>query len=210
MKTIHIPLRQRGMALVASLLLLVVITILGLTMFRSYGLTERVAGNTREKERALAAALGTQSFAEYYLNGQSGSASMQTTDCSGIGQAAAVTTTMVCTNPVVPSTGSVAQVPWTNSFTFTPPGINAGSAYIGTAGGFYQAPQFFISYLGELPKVGIFTTTVFQVDAVAWGGSPQTVAVVESGYQVVTYKSPTNPKSGGPTAGMVNTPLGGP
>jgi hypothetical protein len=62
-----------------------------------------------------------------------------------------------------------------------------------------------------LPKVGLTTTTVFQIDAVAWGGSAQTVAVVESGYQVQTYKTPTNPKAAGNNNNYYqNTNLGNP
>jgi type IV pilus assembly protein PilX len=56
------PGSQRGMALVAALLLLVVITILGIGMFRSFGIQERLAGNTRDKQRALHTAEATDSF----------------------------------------------------------------------------------------------------------------------------------------------------
>ena len=45
--------RQRGLVLVSSLLLLLVITILALAMFRSTGLSEKISGNMRETERAL-------------------------------------------------------------------------------------------------------------------------------------------------------------
>ena len=44
--------RQRGMVLVTSLLLLVVVTLLAVSMFRSFGLDEKIAGNLREKQRA--------------------------------------------------------------------------------------------------------------------------------------------------------------
>ena len=41
--------RERGMALISAILLLLVLTILSVGMFRSFGLQERIAGNTREK-----------------------------------------------------------------------------------------------------------------------------------------------------------------
>ena len=44
--------RQRGMVLITSLLLLVVVTILAIGMFRSIGLQEQIAGNVRDKQRA--------------------------------------------------------------------------------------------------------------------------------------------------------------
>src|SRR5205807_8509264 len=42
--------RQRGMVLVTALLLLVVVTLLAVGMFRSFGLDEKIAGNVREKQ----------------------------------------------------------------------------------------------------------------------------------------------------------------
>jgi len=59
--------RQRGVALVTSLLLLVIITILALSMFRSFGTQEKIAGNLREKERALHAANSAVQYAEWWL-----------------------------------------------------------------------------------------------------------------------------------------------
>jgi len=55
---------ERGMALITGLLMLLVVTIIGLSMFRSYGMQEKIAGNTREKDRALNAAISAQQFAE--------------------------------------------------------------------------------------------------------------------------------------------------
>ena len=43
---------QRGMVLISSLLLLLVVTIFAMSMFRSFGVEEKIAGNTRDKERA--------------------------------------------------------------------------------------------------------------------------------------------------------------
>jgi len=58
---------ERGIALVTSLLLLLIITILALSMFRSFGSLEKIAGNLREKDRALHAAESAQQYAEWWL-----------------------------------------------------------------------------------------------------------------------------------------------
>ena len=58
---------QRGMVLISSLLLLIIITILALSMFRSLSTQEKIAGNVREKERALHAAVSAQQYAEWWL-----------------------------------------------------------------------------------------------------------------------------------------------
>ena len=62
---------QRGVVLVVSILLLLVMTILAISMFRSYGSEEKIAGNTRDKERAFNAAVSAQQFAEYWLSSNS-------------------------------------------------------------------------------------------------------------------------------------------
>ena len=44
----HLPARQGGLVLVSSLLLLLVVTILAVAIFRSFGIEEKIAGNQRE------------------------------------------------------------------------------------------------------------------------------------------------------------------
>ncbi len=61
------PRAESGMALITGLLMLMVVTIIGLSMFRSYGMQEKIAGNTREKDRALNAAISAQQLAENWL-----------------------------------------------------------------------------------------------------------------------------------------------
>ena len=70
---------QRGLVLVTSLLLLVVVTILAIGMFRSFGLDEKIAGNVREKQRALHAAEGAQAYAEWWVS-QAGGANASDTN----------------------------------------------------------------------------------------------------------------------------------
>ena len=61
--------------LVSSLLLLLVVTIVALSMFRSFGIQEKIAGNMREKQRALQAAVTAQQFAEVWLANNGGNPS---------------------------------------------------------------------------------------------------------------------------------------
>ena len=60
MQQYHTPRSHRGIVMITALLLLLVATILGATMFRSFGTQEKIAGNLREKERALHAAVTAQ------------------------------------------------------------------------------------------------------------------------------------------------------
>ncbi len=65
------PARSRGAALVVGLLILLVITIIGLSSMRSTLLEERMAGNLRDRARAFEAAEAALREAETWLLGQS-------------------------------------------------------------------------------------------------------------------------------------------
>src|SRR5689334_22323376 len=88
--------RQRGMALVAGLLLLLVITILGVSMFRSFGMQTRIAGNTMEKQRALHNAEAAQAYAEWWLSGNGGKNATVGSACSTL--VTTLANTQVCSN----------------------------------------------------------------------------------------------------------------
>jgi type IV pilus assembly protein PilX len=207
------PRRERGVALIAALLILVVITILGMAMFRSYGLQQKIGGNTREKSRAFNAALASQNFAEWYLTSNNGANSTAQTTCSGTNPAS-VTSVMVCAN-AIPTT--VAQPDtWGAAFTYTPnPGSGPTfSTAAGIQGSYAQLPQFYITYLGAAGTGSAYVAplgqnrTLFQVDAAGWAGTSQTVAVVESAFTVSSIGT-TIPPSSSMTV-QKNVSLGGP
>ena len=86
--------RQRGLVLVTTLLLLVVVTLLALGMFRSFGLDEKIAGNMRDKQLALQAAESAQNYAEYWLASGNGTSNIV---CSAL---VAASVGQVCSNIV--------------------------------------------------------------------------------------------------------------
>ena len=169
------------MALVSALLLLVVLTILGVGMFRSFGMQERIAGNTRERERATHAAETAQTYAEWWLSSNNGANATTGTDCSTL-------TTMpvptICTNVL---TNVAATTSWTLSAPYTPPNMQIAAA--GTLGAYISSPQFYISFLaGSYNPTGGTQTNAYQIDAMSYGGNTSSMAVVESTYLVsVTY-----------------------
>lgn len=59
--------QDRGFVLIASLLILVVLTIIAVAMFRNFGLQEKMAGNLREKTRAFELAQSALKQAETWL-----------------------------------------------------------------------------------------------------------------------------------------------
>jgi type IV pilus assembly protein PilX len=172
--------KQSGMALVTAILLLVVMTIMAVSMMRSYGVQEKIAGNTREKERALNAAVSAQQYAEYWLSTNPAPVAAVCTGTvpSTIGQ--------IC-SPSTPAPDFTA-VPWASGVTYTQftqtPIDNVTNTITGTGaalkGTYYAAPVFYITDLG--PNKGLPVGELYQVDAVGYGGTPNAVAVVESTY----------------------------
>jgi type IV pilus assembly protein PilX len=177
--------------LVSSLLLLVVVTILAIGLFRSFGMDEKIAGNTREKQRALQAAVSAQQFAEWWL-----SVGNTATPVTCAAPPVTAPTVEVCSNilpTVVGGAQNIASLAWALPATgqgvvYTPPSM-AGSIQTGaniTAGTYYAAPMFYISYLGIGLGANGASGNLYQIDAVGYGGSPNTAAVVESTYIVET------------------------
>ena len=180
---------QRGVVLVSSLLLLLVVTIMALSMFRSFGMQEKIAGNMREKQRALQAAESAQEFAEQWLI-TNGNATAAPVVCSSqlnanIGQG------QICSNKLLPAV--VASPPWQIGVTYVPPGMNVAAASASNANSYSGAPSFYIADAGVSADPNV-PGEIFQIDAVGYGGNGNTAAVVESTYAV--YASSSN--RGGP------------
>jgi type IV pilus assembly protein PilX len=182
--------RQRGLVLVSSLLLLVVVTILAIGLFRSFGMDEKIAGNTREKQRALQAAVSAQQFAEWWL-----SVGNTATPVACAAPGVTAPTVQVCSNvlsTVVGGPQNIASASWAAvgtgvGVTYTPPSMTGQITTTNFAAGtYYASPVFYISYLGIGLGANGASGNLYQIDAVGYGGSPNTAAVVESTYIVQT------------------------
>ncbi|MDB6008252.1 MAG: pilus assembly protein PilX [Gammaproteobacteria bacterium] len=185
---------QRGMALIASLLLLVVITILGIAMFRSFGLQEIVAGNTREKTKALQASESAEQYAEWWLT-ENGAVNATAGITCGAGVLNANNNQVqICSNTLATAVANVAAVPWVigtgeSAVAYTPPYLNVGSNATNI---YYLAPRFYISYLSGSYNATIGAqTNNYLIDSVGYGGTPNAVAIVEAGYTVSQIFSTT-------------------
>jgi type IV pilus assembly protein PilX len=187
MITREYPMRRlhRGFVLVSSLLLLLVVTIIALSMFRGFGIQEKVAGNMREKQRALQAAESAQQFAENWLMNNASNAPVTCTGPlvngnSSLGQ--------ICANKLWLTVPSVTAIPWTIAganvgVTYTPPGMTVTTTSASNT--YYGAPTFYISDAGASADPNV-PGEVFQIDAYGYGGNNTTAAVVESTYAVYT------------------------
>jgi len=184
--------KQRGMVLISSLLLLMVVTIFAMSMFRSFGVEEKIAGNTRDKERARASAMTALQYAEWWITqGNWANASVCAPGllvAPGQGQICLpaqlpnITNTAALNAAVV----SVTTVPWLNGATeigtqYTPPGMNVTNA--AAADYYFGPPRFYISFINQFSYYQ-YCGNLYQIDAWGYGGSPNTVAVVESTFEI--------------------------
>jgi type IV pilus assembly protein PilX len=173
--------KQTGYVLVVSMVLLVVLTILAVSMFRSFGLQELMAGNLREKTRAVDAAQTAINYAEWWLT-QGNNAT------TGVACAGVVNAPVVCNTAIVNATANAA---WPIGVNYNPnPAYMPVSANGGVTGGitnYFQAPQFYIQYVG-LAAGG--TGALYRITSKGWGGNSAAVAVLQSTYIISTGVKP--------------------
>jgi len=176
--------KDQGYTLIIGLLLLVVLTLFAVSMLRSFGLQERIAANTRDKQRAVEAAQSALQYGEWWLSQGNGSAGGVA--CSGVTNANTLSTMRVCsaalTNPTT--------LPWSVRSDYLPPLMTAsGGGGLATASSpagdinYANKPGMYISYMGLTPN-GL--GQLFRVTAFGYGGDSATAAVVQSTYQITT------------------------
>lgn len=178
---------QRGVALITGLLLLLVVTLIAVAMFHGFGDQEQIAGNTREKQRALNAAVSAEQYAEWWLiNGTvPPTATCNSLVTADIGQVCSNALTNYATVPwtISGSQVGVSYTPFAQSQTLTGP---EGSSGTPSQGSYYGYPVFYITYLGATNS-----GQLYQVDAYGYGGNASTLAEVESTYLVTTQSGET-------------------
>ena len=169
--------KEAGYVLVVSMILLVVLTILAVSMFRSFGLQEIMAGNLREKTRAVDAAQAAINYAEWWLNHPNTNAT------TGVACAGVTNTPVVCNTAIANAT----TTPWAVGVNYNPNPAYMTVSASGGVGTYFQAPQFYIQYVG-LAAGG--TGLLYRITAIGWGGNSSAVAVLQSTYIISTGVTP--------------------
>jgi type IV pilus assembly protein PilX len=175
---------QGGFALVTSIILLMIVTLLALGMFRGFATQEHVAGNVREKERAFHSAVSVQQYAEWWLL-QSGITSGAAVTCAaGTLSANAGQVPQICNETLTEAGFTVSQPStWGSVVTYIPSGmvLTGGAPVNGDLTTYAAAPGFYIADVGPS---GDGQGEAYQVDAFSYGSTTNTVAVVESVYEI--------------------------
>jgi type IV pilus assembly protein PilX len=203
--------KQRGVALIASLIIMLLITIVALSIMRGNNLFEKMAGNTRERQRALQSAQSALQYAETWIatTAVSAPSSLTAGTCS---TTAALTTMQVCNVDPTSSSSGIANIQY---FPYQIPGICVAPA--NSPGGVITSgatckntavtPNVGDVYYAQDPGVNIYLVgtmkstgqLVFKVTAIGYGGSTgtnATVAIVQS-----LYALGSSGGSGGGTGG---------
>ena len=184
--------KESGFVLIAALLMLVVMTFMAVSMYRSFTAQQNMAANTKEKGRSFQMAMSTLQYAEYQLL-LSGLSNVVATSCT----AAPTTPSMFTICPFDPTntiSGSAMQlvgatqgVPAqiTNGVLYDPSADDSSIQYsrTGGAGTYYKQPQYFVVYLGPDPK-STCQAKIYQITALGYGGTSGTVSVVQSTYEL--------------------------
>jgi type IV pilus assembly protein PilX len=173
---------QRGVALVTSLLLLVIITILALSMFRSFGTQEKIAGNLREKERALHAANSALQYAEWWLL-QNNNTAAGAIACPAGSIAATPTVGQICNQtPQLAGWDPTQPALWPGQVTYTPQNmLLVGQPLVAGNPPYFATPAFWIADRGVAADAA---GEAYQIDAYGYGSAASTVATVESVYEI--------------------------
>lgn len=173
---------QRGFVLVTGLLFLVILTLLGISLFRSSGLMERVAANTRDKQRAFETAQAALQYGEWFLS--QSTASTKSACNTSTGKTTA--TIHVCTETLAASRDTLAALGWAaNAFTYQQPNLTAtaGGGLSGSDIKYQALPGVYIEDLGLMTDG---KSELYQLTAFGYGGNADTSSIVRSTFKVTS------------------------
>lgn len=177
---------QRGATLIVSLIILLLITILGVSTIRTATLEERMASNARNKDIALQAAETAINAAEAVIAAQTNINGYTSACASGLCSAPTSSThrwedATLCSNQGIWACYSSAEL--------------SNTMFTETDTAFSKAPRYFIELLSSYEPAGnnknlynygseIQNTevTVFRITAIGYGGTEDTRVVLQSTY----------------------------
>jgi type IV pilus assembly protein PilX len=169
--------KEKGFILLIVMIFLVVMSMLGIVLFKGFISDENIAANMREKQRAIEAAQTGLDASQYWL-GQSGNAYSGVWNtgvtCSATTQTG--TTPTICSNALA----TPATLPWPSANTFQPPTMNVSTS--GGSNTYAGNVQYYVQYVGSTSVNP--PTAIYQVTSTAQGGNINAEAVLQGTYQV--------------------------
>ena len=175
-------LKQNGFVLFVTLVLLLIMTMLGLYMFKGFIIDEKLSGNHREKNRSLDVAQAALNAAQVWM---SGSGNTYTGNWkTGIACAGVLASPTVCSAAL---TGVTEPSTWSAYYSYsTLPSSVMRLNSSGGVGTYISAPLYHIKYLGTNGTNP--PSAMYQVTAASKGGNDTATTVLQAVY-VVTAKT---------------------
>lgn len=169
--------QQKGFVLFVVMIFLIVMSMLGITMFGGFIKDQKMAGNMREKQRAIEAAQANLDMVESWLQ--------TTSNVYEGGWALAVScdaTTLASATPVICSNAlsNPTSLPWSASQTYQP--TNTATMSVVAGGGANSYASYPSYYLQEMSHTD--STAWYKVTSTAQGGNATAATVIETIYEV--------------------------
>lgn len=185
---------QGGFALIASLFILVLMTLIALAMFNGLTLDERMGGNLREKSRALESAQAAlkagqaslQIFAKATLAKSSNPTIAANVTAAGTIVTTCSASTTYSASPLTICLNAVASN-FTNGIAYQPTAMTVSAT--GGIGTYAAKPVYYIQYIGQdqaatsdLKTSGL--APIYLITARGIGGNDSAVAVLQTVYHI--------------------------
>ena len=170
--------RQKGFILFFVMVFLVIISLLGISMFSGFIKDQKIAGNFREKSRALDAAQAAMDAAQNILGNSS---QIYTGDwnagqaCPVAASSSTVPVLTICSNAI----SSPAQGAWAStSYSFAPSNLSVSTSGANT---YSAAANYYYQYLGTTSTNP--PSALYKITTMAQGGDVTSTAVLETVFQ---------------------------
>jgi type IV pilus assembly protein PilX len=170
----------KGFVLVASLAILTIMTMISIFMFSGLTQDQRMAGDFREKSRALDAAQTALNSVETFLS-LPGNAYLGPNNwaagitCNANGSNAPSTTPVICNAPLA----NPYTVPWSSYTIYTPTGMSVAASGQNM---YSSTTSIYTYFMGK--ATGNAHTALYQVTAAAKGGNDATTVVAQTVFKV--------------------------
>ena len=162
--------------LLVVMIFLIVMSLLGVSMYSGFIKDQSMAGNLREKQRAIEAAQTNLDFVASWLQNTANvyeGGWYTPVNCDTVTQVGS--TPVICGNALDTPT----SLPWPSSQTFTPSSSTMAVVAGGGANSYTSNPSY---YLQEMSHSD--TTAYYKVTSTAQGGNATAVTVLETIYEV--------------------------
>ncbi|RFO98894.1 hypothetical protein DIC66_03215 [Rhodoferax lacus] len=171
--------KQKGFVLFAVMIFLIIMSMLGISMFGGFIKDQKISGNLNEKQRAIEASQAGLDAVQFWMlqPGNIFSGVWNTgINCTSTTQTGA--SAVVCSNALA----SPATLPWSSSNTFQPPNMTVIAG--GGANSYASQVNYHIQFMGPTPISPTAPKAYYKVTSTAQGGNATAAAVVETIFEV--------------------------